>query len=232
MSLVINPLRVRVSDYPGKIIKGTISLTNEKRDAIRFSIGFTDLSLHNDNFPDWLQIDKSEFSLRPNEHGSLNYTVTIPEDASGLLLAKLSFSKLKNNQPGMIQIQTKLSIYVAVIVKGTEVYDAEIQTVSITPRDLTLLEVSVLNTGNVYVKPIGTCKIIDQISKETISEIAVNAEAIAILPGKMTKITGRLSTALKHGKYDAVIRLPFPDDDHPISRLLELIIPETNDVND
>ena len=125
-SLAIDPLHVQIREPAGSLVKGSIKLTNKKSETVIIAISKADQPAHVREFPNWLELDKEEVLLNPHETGVLNYVVTISDQSTGLFLAKLSFSEKVNTKPSVVEIQTKLSIYLAAIVKGTEIYKAQI----------------------------------------------------------------------------------------------------------
>ena len=228
LSLIIDPIRVEVRKPPGTVVRGVIRLTNEKTKPVKIAVTQKDESARREEFPDWLQLDKNQITLEPSETGALGYAVTIPEKSSGLFLAKLSFSEQKETPLGMLGIQTKISIYLAAIVNGTEIYEAEIQSIRVMPHDPRILEVAINNTGNVYNKSIGRCKIVRRSTNEIVSEFIVNEQARAILPGKLTTVVGRMKHPLEPGSYEAAVSLPFPDKEHLLHKTVELQVPPSS----
>ena len=143
MALQLKPLSVRLHDYPGEVIEGSIEVGNEKDKPIDLFVELVDESVTKEQFPNWLSIDKTEIRLKPQERTTINYKASIPEKSAGLFISKLSFSELNPKAPGMVQIITKLSMFITAIVKGTEIYQAEIETIKLSPSSPKKLLVSV-----------------------------------------------------------------------------------------
>ncbi len=213
-ALTIQPHGARLEGLPKQQFSGVLSLTNETAKAMTLEARSYELGKLKNQFPGWFVFDPPEILLQPKETKKLNYTITIPEGAKGQLWTKLSFSeKLVPEKAAMIGIRTSISVYFIAVVKGTEVYSFTIQDIKFRSNDPHYLEIQVLNTGNVYIKPKGAYTIVDRITGEIVAQGVLNKNSKSVYPnGNPRKIVGQLDKPLPPGDYEVTTQLSCGDE--------------------
>ena len=229
--LVIEPLGVKLAAKPGEMVEGQLSLSNEKAVPLDLEVIKTDLYPLRDRYPDWLQLGHDTLSLSPGQSASLPYTVTLPEEATGQLMARISFQERTGKRSAMIGIQTRITIYLIAVAQGTERYEGEIPHIGLLPGDPPRLEVTVANTGNVYVKTRGECHLTHKATRETVACFALNERRAAFLPGQPQTFRFPLEKSLDPADYLVSVSLPFPDDARPLTQTGEVTIPPATTAN-
>ena len=229
IGLLIKPLGVSVTGEPGEIIEGSIAVTNPNEAPLHINVQTTDESPLREEFPDWLNLDKDNFHLEPNGTEHLNYTITIPEEATGEFMMKISFGEERDPSQGMIQMVTRLAIYLVATVEGTEVYEGEVQEIKFDPENPKTLHVTVTNKGNVFVKPKGECRIINKNTGQTVVEFIVNEKRVAVLQNSTEMLVGEMEEELSPGNYLVIVSLPFPNTLNEISKAMDYTVPASLD---
>ncbi len=230
-ALVIDPPGVKLFGLPGETIEGSIALKNEKTELIELEVVHRNGSLTAEEFPDWLALKPQKMSLEPDEETQLYYKVEIPEEATGQFLAIIGFDEAVKGEAGqMLNIRTRISIYLAVTIEGTEVYTGEIQSINFNPMKPTQLNVVVENKGNVYVKSQGYCRITN-CDGDVVAEFTVNPKKAPVYAGKNRNLIGIMDRPLEPGDYEVTVEFPFPDEAHLIKKTGPLRIIDEHESN-
>lgn len=227
IALVIDPPGVKLFSQAGKDVEGYITLKNEKAVPIELEVTFRNSSLTADKFPGWLALTPQKFSLNPDEEKKLHYKVSVSKEATGQFLGIISFDEIvKDEKKQMLGVRTRISIYIATTIEGTEVYAGKIQSIKLNPSKQDQFNVLVENEGNVYVKTKGQCTIKSVATGEMIAEFTVNPKMAPVYANKTRNLIGKMDSPLRPGDYEVIVEFPFPDDDHLISKTISLNIPE------
>jgi len=211
-AISLNQYGVHVRAKPGEIVHGTFELTNEKLKPIALDIMSTDLSASQHETNAWLELAHSQVPLSPGASTQLQYTVTIPDKATGQFLSRISFTERPaNKSPSAVGVLTRVSIHIAATVVGTEIYNGNITAVEVMGYPTPLIRVTVQNNGNVYVKPRGSCTIFEADTTTRVAETTINRIRETVHIGRTERLMGALDESLPAGDYTAEISLRFSD---------------------
>ncbi len=222
-ALVIDPPGVKLSSLPGERIEGFITLKNEKGTPIELEIVHRNSSSTAEKFPDWLTLEPEKMSLEPHEERQLHYKVSIPKEATGQFLSVIGFDEKVDGDAQMLKMRTRISIYLATTVLGTEIYAGDIKSLSFNPNRPTLLNVLLENTGNVYVKSKGVCRITDSATGDLVTVFSVNPRKAPVYARTSRNLVGKMNSPLQPGDYEIAVEFPFPDE----ARLIRKTVPLT-----
>ncbi len=227
-AIVIDPLAIKISENAGEIVNGKISVRNEHNEPIWLTVFLTDMSLNQDTYPGWISLSKNELYLEALSTKDLNYTVTLPKNGTGQFLTKISFAEKYVKQSSTTRIQTRVSIYLAADIKGTERYSAKIKEIQLNNANPQLIEIAVENQGNVYLKLIGEGVIFEKSTYRLVAKFTINKKLFSVFPGRTRKLSGHIPGKLKPGNYLVSVFIPIPEIDDVISKCRKLTIPETS----
>ena len=184
-ALQIEPLRTIVSAVAGTENKGSIKLTNEKTVPVSVEIDLHDLSNKKGLVEhDWLKLGSSSLELKPGQQTSLEYSIFLPEGSAGEYPARIAFTEKPAGakDPGMIAVNTRVSVPFYATIKGTEIYDIQIADFYFNPDSGNEATVTLQNTGNVHVRPIGQCLVRSEENNDLLQSTAINDDGYPIQP--------------------------------------------------
>jgi P pilus assembly chaperone PapD len=199
----IDPPRVEVSVKPGQRQSGYITVLNYDQDRpIHVKAYINDLVYLPDGSNDFLpagttpwsldgelKISPTEFDIAAGEETKVRYIAEVPRKMKGGSYGVVFFEvsppleELKGKTGAAINIRVG-SIFL-ITAKGTEIYKAELQDLSVGKPDqegMIKISCNVRNQGNILIRPNGTVKIID-LAKTEIAELKLNEEKSGVLPG-------------------------------------------------
>ena len=224
--LGIDPMRTELSARPGSTVQGAIALTNEKDTPITLDVSFQERSALANVRQDWIRIQCGQRTLKPQETTTVNYTLAIPETAAGEFYGRVGFSEVPEGAtPGAVSIQTKISVPLFVTIEGTERYQAQIQAVALKSHDPVNVEVLVENSGNVHLRAVGECTILDRATGQVVQRFPVNEQKFPLYPGLTNRLVARGGGRLEPGAYSCTIRIPFPDEERAVTKTVDLNVP-------
>jgi len=225
-ALTLDQYGVHLHGKPGEIIRGTIRLTNEKAVPVALDVHSTDHSNQSRLYSKWLTLGSSQLAIQPGASTQLEYTVELPEKASGQFLSRISFTERpREKKRAAVTFLTRMSIHIAATVVGTEIYDGDIQAIEVGNSSCPMIRLVVRNSGNVYVKPKGSCVIFDTASTSKIAETTVNRVGEAVHVGRSERLIGPLDKPLPVGRYRAEVSLAFTEQ-YSINRTLDFTVHE------
>ncbi len=212
--LVIDPIRTKLFVPQGVETNASITIKNEKPDMIRIGLQFRDMSSQK-GASDWINMETGEINLAPSESKTIYYSVTVPTNATGEFYGRISFLDLppESESKATIGLRTSISVPLVVIIKGTEAYGLDIQKVNIKQRGKQpMLEFSALNTGNIHLRPKGTCKITREGEEDPFMTVGVNVQGFPVYPGRTEKLMANLNRRIEAGIYKINVFLHVEDD--------------------
>ncbi len=230
-ALTIDPPGVKLSGLPGETIEGFITLKNEKGTSIDLEVVPRDSSSTAEKSPRWLALEPEKMSLEPQEKQRLHYKVSIPQEATGQFLSVIGFDEKVDGSAQMLKMRTRISIYLAATVVGTEIYSGNIKSLSFNPNRPAVLNVLLENTGNVYVKSEGVCRITDSATGDLVAEFSVNPRKAPIYAGTSRNLVGKMDSPLKPGDYEITVEFSFPDKAHLIRKTVPLTISDKSAID-
>ena len=233
-ALTIDPLGLRLKGQAGTILSGTLSLRNEKTETKNIEIITSNFSNSSLTHSEWLKLSTDRLLLEPNERKELYYTIHIPKDARGQLMAKVSFQAINTEAKttSVLNIRTRISVYFIAVIEGTEVYDCTIQKVALSTGNPKELLLTILNTGNVYIKSQGTA-IIKEITNGTIvAHCPVNKKSTNLYPQSPRRILAELENPLPPGEYELELTLESTEENFTIKKTAFFTIASTDTSND
>ncbi len=204
--LTVYPTRTEMTLAPGSKRQGVITVQNNEPKGSNIDVQVRDWVVLSENLSfklsDWLTLQTSSFYLESEEKKTIAYTVNLPTSAVGVSAAMISF--LPDADSG---VRMKLSVSLYVTAEGTEKKAWNIESVKLVMKSTGNLEanISVINTGNVHVRPEGFLKL----SKDG-SELcrAVVSDTRPVYPGKDKEIVVSISNCfLEPGDYEATLML-------------------------
>lgn len=205
----IAPSRVEAIVPPGKGFEEKFIVTNTSAEPVVVLVQWSDRSV-NALDPNWLQIETDSITLAPNETKNINYTVSIPEGASGEYNAWFSIAEDKSAGTVMganIALRTSIPIYVAV--RGTEKFKFSVDDIAVRNNDNATLMLRLKNTGNVHIRPSGTIKVSNTASGKSF-DVPFNDEQWGIVANRSHDYVTTISsdeTPLPDGGYTAQINI-------------------------
>lgn len=161
----------------------------------------------------WLEFDKKKYALDPGEFVDVKFLIKVPKESSGEYLCAALFDekralqeiKPKENTPNVqVRVIPRFSIPVYISIKNTEKIAAEIEDISTEPefqKGGLIFNITLKNTGNIHIRPLGTLTILNQKS-EVVKNIPIG-KTLPIFPG-YKEIIPVLCPKLPAGKYAAI----------------------------
>ncbi len=230
-ALNISPPSYQTTALPGSSVTGKITIQNTadkatgimlytqdwlyKEDGSKafYAAGTTPLSCAK-----WIRIFPQKFQVEENSAMTAQFTINVPEDAHGGYYAVIFSESVPvggtDAEEGMmIKFAGRLGTIVYLDVEGTVDRKAEVETLTVSApqsNDPLKMELSLKNTGNVYVVAHGTLNIIDEdgtvFGKESFGPMNT-------LPGDTRPVTAEWLGELEEGEYDVVVTLDIGADE-------------------
>jgi len=166
----VNPTVTELSLTPGKRKGGTFTVTNDGDKTISVKVEVEDWQKRGAVVGDtsWLEVKPLEFELDPGEVREVKYKIEVPEEAKGELVAMVFFGSIAPAGGG-VGIQTRFGVSIYVVIKGTEVVDADIERLDVVKYGDEGSDnyginfgVTVENRGNVHIRPKGKVTVEDK----------------------------------------------------------------------
>ncbi|MCP5462719.1 MAG: hypothetical protein H7A34_06040 [bacterium] len=210
----ITPSRIEGKFPAGRSYENCFEITNYEETSTVIKISSSDRTL-NPLTKDWFTLHESSVELAPGETRKVKYTIAIPENASGEYNAWAVFTgePIANIMGGAgIAVRNSIPIYIAI--KGTEKFDFEISTLSISNKNNLAFTIYLKNTGNIHIRTTGTIQItsLDRSNENYI--LPFNEIKWAIIPNEVKDYESKAKEpfVLQDGAYKAVINLTAGDD--------------------
>lgn len=236
--LSILPGKLELSVAPGEVYRGCYEISNTSEKAISVMVEVKDWDMDEeggvtmydtpaelDSFFKWFNIASNEITIPPNSSGKIDYEISIPKDGSGEYRKYLTFRSMppKKEEEGF-GIATQISVPLYVVVKGTEVFKAEISDVKITNTAPVEIKVRVHNSGNVHIRPTGEVVINKKGKQKPLIVMPVNTPSPGwpVLPQQSFRFTLYDKTEFKAGVY--VLKAKFTYNDIVISKELSFSV--------
>lgn len=156
----------------------------------------------------WINLSSTEFELYPDEIRAVNYTVTVPDEATGGHYAVIFFESDMGIQEinGMnVKIKGRVGSLVYIESEGHVIQKGEISRVKVeAPKggDPLKIKVDFMNQGNVDITAKGTFHIIDQTGNIYARD---KLEEMYTLPGDKVNSVTTWSGTLDKGEYDVIL---------------------------
>jgi hypothetical protein len=218
--LILGPARFEVSLPPGEIAEGDYYVQNDTEDNVHVVVEPENCFKEAYDYgklaiKDWVELNKYEFNLNPKEIKKLRLKIKVPKDVKGELAAQIFFTSTPLNtggQPGT-GIKTRLGAVLYVAIKGTEIVDAEIKSITVSKnanegKEKLQFEVNVKNNGNVHIRPAGKIVISNKAGKGLV-ELELKSDK-PTLPGEDTPYDALWGNpGLKPGEYKVSVAINY-----------------------
>lgn len=135
----------------------------------------------------WIKLEPKQFLLKANSSTMVRFSITVPPEARGGRYGVVFFEVNMPASPDSYESQSKSSVrigsIIAVDVKGTEAYRAELTGLKTSFTDEKKLVTScvIKNTSNVLIRPSGDFEILDK-SGKVVARNNMNPDNGGILP--------------------------------------------------
>lgn len=160
----------------------------------------------------WIQLFPQKFEMEPNSTVSVQYSITVPQDAKGGYYAVIFFESVPTgdtaDEAGMfIRFAGRLGAIVYLEVEGSTERKAAVESLSIEPPQSNKpleLKLAMKNTGNVYIGAEGVLNIMDD---EGLIYGTQKFGPVNTLPGDTREYAAEWFGELEEGSYTAVVTL-------------------------
>ncbi len=207
------PIRVEEHLKPGEETTGTYTIRNFDPTPLRIELEWFDKSIESEN-DTWFEFEKEFVEIPPESTADVNYTIRMPENATGLYYARIRFSE---NPPEdvPIGISKRYNYPLLVAVEGTQHYDYTVHEIDIlnTGVPVTTINIFITNNANVLFRPHGEV-LINPVDDESVEyQMDFNPDREVILPqnGKQCSATFIGNMLLPDGEYKALISITSGD---------------------
>lgn len=221
----VEPAKVRLSVAPGTSKAGTIKVYNLSSDAKNIKAYFEDwvylpvcdgtkdfrpAGTTKLSASDWITFSPSEFSVSPYGKQTVNYTVKVPQDASGGHYAVLFFESFlqepgKDEEGVNVDVAVRIASLFYVEPEGTVSRKLDINNLKVSnDKNRFQINARLTNNGNVDINTKATFFVIDNkgmvFARGEFNEVYT-------LPGDAALMTGEYPKAIPPGKYDVVLTI-------------------------
>jgi P pilus assembly chaperone PapD len=222
----INPTKVRLIIPAGGAKTGNIEVDNPSDESIIVKSYLEDwfyTSQHNGTknfFPagttslscsDWITTSLSEFVIPPFAKQTIQYTVRVPEEASGGHYAVLFFESLLAKpditDTAQLGVVVRIGALFYIETKGTTKREAEIANLTLkreSPDGPLKMSLDFKNTGNVDITCAGTFHIMDN---QGMIFSRGELDNVYLFPKETAKLTSSWKGALSKGQYSLVVTI-------------------------
>lgn len=165
---------------------------------------------------DWVTFNTYEFDLKPKEIKKLRIKITVPINVKGELVAQIFFTSAvprEKGQPSPGTIHARLGAVLYVAIKGTERVDAEITSMAVSTiaedgKNILKVDATLMNNGNVHLRPIGSLIITDEKGTKVAGGDMVTGSPV--LPHQDYIFSASLDKPeLKAGKYKVSVTMEY-----------------------
>ena len=177
-ALSVSPTRIVHQGTPRQTLHGQFAIENHGEDVLEVSVQPEDwargLSGPRGPVP-WLTVRPTHVTLKPGKRARVNYTIRIPNDASGELRSQIFFT---TGGAGTMSPRTRLGTIIYVGIKGTEQVEAAIgkvdafytvETPGAEQPDRLDIAMRIHNRSNVHIVPEGEVLIRDAQGRQVAS---------------------------------------------------------------
>ena len=210
--------RIEISVPPSGTYESEMTVTNTENKELEFKLrtenwfeatpGFEKEKI---DVSKWLKINPLEFELKQNEAKKVNYQVAIPGGAKGELSAMIFIDgKPKATAEATVGINTSIGIPIYVMIKGTEQFEAEVESLEVRNNAPLELYVKIKNSGNVHIRPEGDIAIKTKAGKKLFS-VPLNEYHYPILPDSSRVLEIKSNERLEKGEYTADIKMGYAE---------------------
>lgn len=231
--LRISPSIIEDRIEPGDSFEGTLRVTNLEGTEREFFIIRRDISsigpggqpvfaepgeITGYELSEWISLAQTSIVLNPNEEGTVNFVVTVPENASpgghfGGIFLSAEAERQRTTGAGVgYQVGTIMNFRIG----GDIIEEAQVREFS---TDNLLygtanvkFDVSVENEGNVLIRPRGPIDIADMFGKK-VATIRLNDSGAAVLPNSRRDFSiSWEDEGFFFGRYEAIVALAYGED--------------------
>lgn len=242
--LSVNPGKLELSVAPGEVYKGHYEVSNTSEKPILVKVEVKDWEMDEEGgvnmyepppelrlLSKWFRIISDEIVIPPNSSRKIIYQISIPKEASGEYRKYLVFRSMptKREEKGF-GIATQISVPLYVIVKGTEIFKAEISEIEINNIAPIEIKIKVHNLGNVHIRPVGEVIITKKGEEKPLVRMPVNTPSPGwpILPKQSFRFSLYDETKLLFGRY--ILSATFTYNENIISKKINFLVDETGKV--
>lgn len=191
-SLNVAPMVINADVARGKKVSGHFQIANTGKQKITVEISkemkmsFPTQAVKNN---DWLKLKQNKVTLKPGAKKNIDYTVSAGKKDLGEAMAII----FVNEQDANASIMTRTGVVLYAKIKGTEVMDAEIESIKMKKDGLgqVMVDLMIHNRSNVYICPRGKVFINDP-SGARVDDVDIPYNTL-ILPGQSRDIPMYLS---------------------------------------
>lgn len=248
----IEPMRIEYTLDAGKTYSGSFKLKNPSSFSVDvfvssgeyryiFSEGSIPPAGDKKTLPscqDWFQFEKTKFNLNPGGSCDVKFLIKVPKDVKQEHLCAILFDERRSLQEikpkektGNVQIQLtpRFSIPVYIFIKDTEKILAQIPAVSVVSepeKGGVRINITLENTGNVHIRPLGTLVILNQ-NGEVVKNMPIG-KSLPIFPAYKETIPV-ICPKLPAGKYSIIATIEVSKD-NIIQRKTSFVLKKTGEV--
>ncbi|MEJ2567675.1 MAG: hypothetical protein P8Z50_02175 [candidate division WOR-3 bacterium] len=167
VSLLVSPLRLEVSSYPGVITKELSVKNGDEYNKVTVNVYKGDWDLNQggkilyypaDSLPyscsSWITINPTEFVLAPGEMKNIRVTFEIPSDSKGGYWSVIFFEGKPPEEEEwtpLVRLSGRVGITTYLDIAGTTFKEAEINKMELNKTGELALEIK--NRGNIWIRP-------------------------------------------------------------------------------
>lgn len=241
ISLKISPLTYKLTIKKGENDTQIVSIINPNQLAIKViaetsdfvqgdeegSPKFVDKGAGKTALASWIDIDRKEIPLEPNEKKDISFTVNVPNDAeNGGHYAAIFFKTVpKEDEGGQITISNRVGSLVLVTVPGDIKSTGEIvefRTPKYSEKGPIDFVARFKDTGTVHYQLNGTITITDYFGKEVTK---LDLPEHIVLPDSIRRFEAQWPVKWSIGRYEAVLEMRDGDGNLRTSNIIFYIFP-------
>jgi hypothetical protein len=167
VSLLVSPLRLEVSSYPGVVTRELSVKNGDEYDEVTVNIYKGDWALGEegkilyypaDSLPyscsPWITINPTEFVLPPGEMKNIRVTFEIPSESKGGYWSVIFFEGKPPEEEEwtpLVKLSGRVGITTYLDIAGTTLKEAEINKMELNKNGELTLEIK--NKGNIWIRP-------------------------------------------------------------------------------
>jgi len=212
----VKPSKIEGRIPPGKSYENVFEVINPEDKPAKIRVSWTDRTIEPLS-KEWFKLSKDVVEVPAGGSVEVNYTIAIPENASGEYNAWAVFTGEPVGDIMGADLALRISIPVYIAVSGTQKYDFEIGKIKIYNSQKTTFGIYVTNTGNVHIRPTGTIEITSLDRNNEKYTIAFNDIKWGIIPREGLEYKSSFAEekhVLQNGKYKAVIDIQAGEDEN------------------
>ena len=224
INLTLSPTFINLIADPGETVDSSIRITNNNNFTEYFQIEVRTFEpseggdspiirplRDSDNFGDWVNFSEERFTIAPNENKTIDVQIAAPDDATlGYYYAFIITRQNEETEAASASVAGGTAVLALLEVRSENV-TRELQIEDFKPEKLFYeylpaeLKVTVKNTGNIHVIPVGDM-FIDSMTNKEVSAFPVNSGRGNVLPQSTRTFTATFEDGF-------AVRVPKTDKD-------------------